>query len=227
MTEGAFFEPRKSSPTALTVVVLLHGAAIGALAIAKMDVEKRVFTDTEIIEVALPPPPPPPVEAPKVKTEPQHRSRVDMPTPLVPLPAPPVYFDPRPVPPQPFPGPTPVGETEVPPAPPPPPPPPPPARTVEPARAKANLASYVSDEDYPASAARNEEQGATRFRLEVGANGRVTNCTVTGSSGSSALDSATCRIMRSRARFSPARDSAGNPTGDTVNSTIRWVLPED
>jgi protein TonB len=111
------------------------------------------------------------------------------------------------------------------PAPPPPPPPPPPAK-IEPARARANLASYVSDADYPTSAIRAEEQGTTRFRLSVSPDGRVGDCTVTGSSGSSALDNATCRIMRSRARFTPARDGNGNPTGDTVGSSIRWVLPE-
>jgi protein TonB len=99
-------------------------------------------------------------------------------------------------------------------------------KKVEPARAKANLASYVSDADYPAAALRGEEQGATRFRLTVGPDGRVQDCTVTGSSGSSSLDSATCRIMKSRARFTPARDSTGSATGDTVSSTIRWVLPE-
>ena len=40
----------------------------------------------------------------------------------------------------------------------------------------------------------------------------MTDCSVTSSSGSSALDQATCRILRSRARFTPARDSSGNPT---------------
>ncbi|HEX8526521.1 energy transducer TonB, partial [Allosphingosinicella sp.] len=101
------------------------------------------------------------------------------------------------------------------------------ARTVEPARARANLASYVSDEDYPSAAARNEEQGTTRFRLAVGPDGKVKECTVTGSSGSSALDSTTCKLMRQRAKFSPATGSDGKPTSDTVSSAIRWVLPTD
>jgi protein TonB len=99
-------------------------------------------------------------------------------------------------------------------------------RKVEPARARANLASYVSDADYPSTAIRNEEQGTTRFRLGVGPDGKVTECAVTGSSGSSALDSATCRLMRQRAKFTPARDSDGRKTSDSVTSAIRWVLPE-
>ncbi|HEX2764537.1 MAG TPA: energy transducer TonB, partial [Allosphingosinicella sp.] len=107
-----------------------------------------------------------------------------------------------------------------------PPPPPPEPRRVEPARARANLASYVSDADYPGGAIRAEEQGITRFRLGVGPDGRVTQCTVTQSSGSSALDSTTCRLMKSRARFTPARDSSGKPTADSVSSAIKWVLPD-
>jgi protein TonB len=85
----------------------------------------------------------------------------------------------------------------------------------------------VSDADYPISAIRAEEQGTTRFRLQVGPDGRVTGCTVTGSSGSSALDTATCRLMKSRARFTPARDSDGKATSDSYASSIRWILPED
>lgn len=100
-----------------------------------------------------------------------------------------------------------------------------PPNEAQPARARANLPSYFSDADYPAAAIRAGEQGTTVFRLTVGPDGRVTNCVVTSSSGSSALDSATCRIMRSRARFTPARDAAGNAATDTVSSHVRWVLP--
>jgi protein TonB len=100
-------------------------------------------------------------------------------------------------------------------------------RKVQPARAKANLVSLFSDEDYPASAVRSGESGATGFRLDVGANGRVSACTVTSSSGSSALDSTTCRLLKSRARFSPATDSTGGTTTDTVSGRIVWRLPAD
>jgi TonB family protein len=103
----------------------------------------------------------------------------------------------------------------------------PPPQKVQAAKARANLASYISDADYPDAAIRNEEQGTTGFRLEIGADGRVSNCTVTRSSGSSSLDATTCRLMRSRARFTPARDSSGQPTTDTTSASIRWVLPEE
>lgn len=87
--------------------------------------------------------------------------------------------------------------------------------------------SYQSDVDYPAAALIAGEQGTVEFSLTVGPNGRVTACTVTSSSGSATLDEATCRIMRTRAHFTPARDSDGNPIADTVSSHMRWVLPRD
>ena len=98
------------------------------------------------------------------------------------------------------------------------------APAIEPARARANLASYISNEDYPASAVKAGEQGTVRFRLDVGSDGRVTHCRVTGSSGSPALDNTTCRLMRSRARFTPARDRSGNPTADVFSSSITWRM---
>ena len=107
-----------------------------------------------------------------------------------------------------------------------PPAPPPPPRTVEPARARATLSSYVSNDDYPASALSRNEEGTTGFRLTVGPDGRVTNCTVTSSSGSAALDNTTCRIMRSRARFTPARNNLGQPTTDTTTARITWRIQE-
>lgn len=95
------------------------------------------------------------------------------------------------------------------------------------ARAKGNLPSLFSTDDYPQSAIRNEEQGTTAVRLSIGPDGRVADCTVTSSSGSSSLDSATCNIIKRRARYSPAKDSSGNPTTGSDTTRIRWVLPEE
>ena len=70
-------------------------------------------------------------------------------------------------------------------------------------------------------------QGTTSVRLTIGTDGRVSGCEVTGSSGSSALDSATCNILRRRARFSPAMDSNGSPTSDTYSQRITWRVPAE
>jgi protein TonB len=226
MAEGAFYQAKKTNPTALTIVVLMHGAAITALALHKMEVITiGPARPTAVVDIIDPPPPPEvPPEPVKQVQQPQQRQVVTIPPRQVDIPAERVTFDttPVPTPPQPY---TPPGPVDILPSLPPPPPPPP--KKLQAARAKANLASYVSNDDYPAAAIRGEEQGTTKFRLTVGPDGRVSGCTVTASSGSSALDSATCRLMRSRARFSPARNSDGQPTGDTVASSIRWVLPTD
>jgi len=95
------------------------------------------------------------------------------------------------------------------------------------AKAKANLNSLFSTDDYPQSAIRNEEQGTTAVRLSVGTDGRVTDCSITASSGSTALDNATCNIIRRRARYTPAQDQAGNPVGGSDTARIRWELPEE
>jgi periplasmic protein TonB len=219
MTDAATFQARRH-PTALAIVLLMHGAALTALALAKMENPgKRSWGHTAVDLLPIKPDPPkiPPEPAQKV---PQQATVIDRPRPIVdqPFVGPTVEWTPQPVPTLviPEPGPVVVPKAD----------PPSPPKKVEPARARANLASYVSDEDYPSSAIRNEEQGTTRFRLGVGADGRVTECTVTRSSGSSALDAATCRLMKSRARFSPARDSGGRPVSDSVASGIRWVLPD-
>jgi periplasmic protein TonB len=98
------------------------------------------------------------------------------------------------------------------------------APAVERARARANLPSYISVDDYPASAVQSGAEGTVRFSLDVDPTGRVSGCRITGTSGTPALDDATCGIMRSRARFTPARDSQGNAVPDSFQSSITWRL---
>jgi len=84
-----------------------------------------------------------------------------------------------------------------------------------------------SDDDYPAAARRAGEQGRVVYRVEIGPDGRVSGCAVRWSSGSASLDAATCRIVSRRARFAPARDSAGRPVPDRRDGDVLWVLPRE
>jgi protein TonB len=224
MTATAFSPAMKPNKTALTAVILLHGAALAALVLVKgTDIIPNPFKPTIVVQVPLDKPPEPkPLPKPQVEV-PQQPQVVDRVPPVVPQPPrtnP--DFDNHPT--QPVQPTFTSGPQDI--VTPPFQPPPVEPKKVEPARARANLASYVSDSDYPAEAIRREEQGVTRFRLTVTAEGRVGDCAVTGSSGSNALDAATCRLMKSRARFAPARDSDGKPTTDSVANAIKWVLPE-
>jgi periplasmic protein TonB len=93
--------------------------------------------------------------------------------------------------------------------------------------ARRLVQDYVSAEDYPEVARVTRQQGRVEVRLEIGPNGRAVGCIVTSSSGSSALDSTTCSLLRRRARFTPAGDSNGNPVTGTIDQEIEWRLPTD
>ncbi|HWH18825.1 MAG TPA: energy transducer TonB, partial [Allosphingosinicella sp.] len=60
MAEGGFLERRRVSPSSLTIVILLHSAAITALAMSKMNiVDLTKKTKTEVYDVPIPPDPEP------------------------------------------------------------------------------------------------------------------------------------------------------------------------
>jgi TonB family protein len=94
------------------------------------------------------------------------------------------------------------------------------------ATARANLASYVADSDYPRESIRNHEQGEVQFELDISPEGRAVNCRVMHSTTGRLLNLRTCQIMLVRARFRPARDAQGNPVPDTISSRLRWSLPD-
>ena len=90
---------------------------------------------------------------------------------------------------------------------------------------RGSTQSYISPDDYPAAAVGTGAHGIVRFTLTIDPSGRVIGCNITKSSGSSALDYATCTIMRRRARYTPAMDSNGNPTIGTIEQQIEWKVP--
>ena len=95
------------------------------------------------------------------------------------------------------------------------------------ARARANLPSLFSTDDYPAAALRRNEGGTVGFTVSVNRRGKVDRCVVTSSSGSESLDGATCGIIQRRARFEPARDANGQAVADKISSRTRWQLADD
>lgn len=103
---------------------------------------------------------------------------------------------------------------------------PPPLSVPRPPWPRVLLHQLLSSDDYPVSALRNEEQGSVDFRLAVGRDGRVSACTVTGSSGSAILDVNTCRLMTARVRFDPARDRRGRQVAGSFIGRITWRLDE-
>lgn len=98
------------------------------------------------------------------------------------------------------------------------------APAVTPPKAPRPLQMLFSPMDYPAAALKAREQGIVGVTLDVSAEGRVIGCTISGSSGSATLDSWTCRLLRNRARFAPARDAGGQAVAGQVSDQIVWKL---
>ncbi len=85
--------------------------------------------------------------------------------------------------------------------------------------------TWVSTDDYPASDLRLDHEGISRFRVTVGADGRVQNCEITRSSGFPGLDRAACANVAKRARFKPATDASGATVGGSYSSSVEWEIP--
>ena len=92
--------------------------------------------------------------------------------------------------------------------------------------ARGSKAAWMADVEYPSAALRAEEQGSVTIKLAIDASGDVAACDVVKSSGSTALDTETCRTVKRRARYTPATDANGRATASVDQHTVRWALPE-
>ena len=207
-----------SKVVAIIIVALIHVglgyALITGLAFkaVKQVVERvtAVEIEEEVPEEEPPPPPPDEVVPPPIVTPPPPINIAVTPPQIVTVqqaPPPPPVVIPRAAP-----------------------PPPPPAAPPPPSRARGATADGQGrwaariQENYPARAIRDEVEGRVGVRVTIGANGRVTACSVTGGSGSADLDSAACDGMQRYARYNPALDAAGNPTTGSASTTIVYQL---
>ena len=86
------------------------------------------------------------------------------------------------------------------------------------------LSGSIRDSDYPRAAIEARKSGTVGLRFVVAPSGRVSQCTVTRSSGSAALDETTCRLIRARFRYRPARDYTGRPVAETIRGEHEWEL---
>jgi periplasmic protein TonB len=96
-----------------------------------------------------------------------------------------------------------------------------------PAKPKNNPGSWATTNDYPSRALSQEREGTTTFRVTVGADGKVADCSVTGSSGHGDLDAATCSNVKRRARFDPALSKDGSPTTGSYSNRVTWRIPKE
>jgi TonB family protein len=84
---------------------------------------------------------------------------------------------------------------------------------------------WATNADYPSREMHREIQGTVTFQLKLGTDGAVENCVILLSSDSAALDEQSCKLMRQRAKFAPARDADGKPVTSFYVNRIRWQIP--
>jgi len=190
----------------VVIVLLLHAflgyALVTGLAYDAVIAIKEKMTVVDVKEEEPPeeeePPPEPEkqIEPPVVSPPPSIRT-VDTPPPAAPM---------------------------VPTAAPPAPPPPPAGPTAE-AKPRGNPGNWANTNDYPSRALQQEREGTTGFRVTIGTDGKVIDCSVTQSSGHADLDAATCTNVKRRARFTPAVRN-GEAVQGSYSNRVRWQIPK-
>jgi protein TonB len=202
---------------AIVIVALLH-ALLGYAFITGLayNVVKKVAQDLKTFDVAEEAPPPeelPPPPPPEQKIEPPPMVAPPPIVQIAPTMAPVIQTVPR----------APVITPQAPVAPPPPPAP----KLASKAVARGNAQSWVTTDDYPSRALREEREGVTAVSWDITTDGRVANCRVTSSSGSPDLDQAACTNITRRGRYKPALDESGNPIASTDSRRVRWQMPPE
>ena len=86
------------------------------------------------------------------------------------------------------------------------------------------LSGSIGEFDYPEAAYRAHIGGTVFISFVVGPGGRVDSCTVTRSSGNRDLDATTCRLIKRRFRYRPARDAWGKPIPETLRGQQAWEV---
>lgn len=89
------------------------------------------------------------------------------------------------------------------------------------------LRGRLRDSDYPRELGAAGIWGRVHIRYVVETDGRVSNCVVTRSSGSSELDRTTCALIEQRFRYDPARDRYGRPIRSNLIESYEWLVEDD
>lgn len=85
-----------------------------------------------------------------------------------------------------------------------------------------NPQQMLQNDDYPIEALKRDQGGIVSIALHVAADGAKASCAVTETSGFGILDKATCTLFMKRARFAPARNSAGQAVEGDYHTAFIW-----
>ncbi|MEO7549754.1 MAG: TonB family protein [Croceibacterium sp.] len=86
-----------------------------------------------------------------------------------------------------------------------------------------HVAGGLTNADYRQAGAPRGASGTVVVSFRVRSDGAADRCAITGSSGYSAFDQATCRLIEQRFRFRPALDDRGRAIDWTVRTDYTWL----
>lgn len=86
--------------------------------------------------------------------------------------------------------------------------------------------SWATTSDYPANERASKVGGTTKFKIEVGDDGKPLNCMIVEGSGSKILDDKTCELVMERALFNAVSDEH-NKIQRTYQNSMRWIPPKN
>jgi TonB family protein len=96
----------------------------------------------------------------------------------------------------------------------------------QPAKPNGNPGNWVPSSSYPRDALRFGIEGTVGFILDVGADGKPSQCTVINSSGHDSLDWAACENLMRRAQFTALTNEKGEAEPSRYSNRVRWTIPE-
>lgn len=85
-----------------------------------------------------------------------------------------------------------------------------------------DLGRLFSWSNYPTIGGHRARTNSVTARLLIDEKGKVRDCLVTSSSGSTGLDIQTCQVFELRTVYRPALDASGEPVRSALDQTINW-----
>lgn len=217
MTQTTAYQPPGASPATLGMVILLHGAVLGALVLAKMEMPpKRIITDLDTYSV---PPKPIPEPNPPEDFKPAPKQRVETVERIVETLPPPereIFYKPETTPRE-------AEPMQL-------------ATVIEPPRQQQTITTPVRREaridprselkpPYPASEQRMGTEGQVTIRVVIGADGRVKSAEKMRATND-VFYQATVRHALRNWRFKPATLD-GRPIESSKVMTLHFELNDD
>lgn len=98
-------------------------------------------------------------------------------------------------------------------------------RAATPPEATTPPAGWLTPNDYPPMALANNIGGGVDLRLDVDPTGHVTECHVMEAGGDPTFRDHSCKLLRERALYRPAKNAAGTPIASYAIHRVRWSPP--